>query len=422
MSETIQKARAFVDALLRVSGATATRVCQALDGDARGDAVRTRILDALGDECAPEAIPRWIAVATEEHGDRRAGVTSQKLAPPATEPAEGLASRHAVATAARPRCTPACARARATHALGRRIALGGFVMSIRPSAFQRPQRGAIVVLVALAAACGAQTTTGTGGTSPPSSPPMCGATQCATGQQCCFSTLTCFDPTDATACAVPPPFVPPPGVPPSTPPIRSCAANSHCRADEFCRAQNVRLCAGPGICSPRGEGSPPCGTGPGGPICPVPVCACDGQRYPTVEAASLAGVRVAGSSAVQFGGALSDGGDAPTTCPSATTCPDGQLYCALTGRCYAASCAGCCVAPPAGTAFPCEDNSQCEDHEYCAGTGCGTPGGCTYRMETGTCEGTLEPVCGCDGRSYQNTCSAHMSRARVASMGACPGR
>jgi hypothetical protein len=102
-------------------------------------------------------------------------------------------------------------------------------------------------------------------------------------------------------------------------------------------------------------------------------------------------------------------------------CPTGWACCGLTGRCYEKSCQSCCGAPPPGTAAPCQTNAQCASpYSFCAGAGCGTPGGCVPQRSPNECGGELVEVCGCDGVTYINTCRANAAGVRVHHPGRCP--
>lgn len=131
-----------------------------------------------------------------------------------------------------------------------------------------------------------------------------------------------------------------------------------------------------------------------------------------------------------------DGG-ATGACTSNADCGRGQSCCvggtgAFANRCYASACLACCmVRPPAdgGTttdagarvdAGPtaCRSNGDCGATQYCAGTGCGTAGTCQARPMR--CSAIFMPVCGCDGVTYANACSANGNGVREATGGACP--
>lgn len=59
--------------------------------------------------------------------------------------------------------------------------------------------------------------------------------------------------------------------------------------------------------------------------------------------------------------------------------------------------------------FACEEDDKCpqEVPEYCARVDCST---------------NYEPVCGCDGRTYTNSCIADCSGITSYSLGECSGR
>ena len=71
----------------------------------------------------------------------------------------------------------------------------------------------------------------------------------------------------------------------------------------------------------------------------------------------------------------------------------------------------------AGSGGGCRSNGECPTASFCAVTTCGAAGACTPRPTS--CGSVYNPVCGCDGRTYGNTCEAALAGLSVASSGAC---
>ena len=146
-----------------------------------------------------------------------------------------------------------------------------------------------------------------------------------------------------------------------------CAEDSDCGTDEFC-ARDAFSCAGPGTC----EAVPL--------LCMEvydPVCGCDGVTYSNscYAAAARTGVAHDGECGIE--------NDCPAN-GSADVCPD-LFYCAASsGQCEGSVLGTCEIMPQA----------------------------CPY---------IWNPVCGCDGSSYANACTANAAGVNVDHAGECVG-
>lgn len=276
---------------------------------------------------------------------------------------------------------------------------------------------------------------------PPPGPVVCGGVECADEELCCTLDLRCFDPGDASACALPPGATEP----------DACASNADCAPDELCERSDIFAeddaitvaCGGAiGHCVPVREAEACGGFGRG-------VCGCDGRTYPNPCSASRAGVRVSwnrpcGDPLGEETFACDEG---HPTCPDGwhcdfaagtcvdehpfvacgtdAQCPEGLTCCEVVGACTPSDCPDCCYVPPPGTSFPCRTDADCDvlpsdmGELFCGGgESCDAPAGCVGRELS--CGGELAPVCGCDGVSYANSCWASRDGIRIAHDGECP--
>jgi Kazal-type serine protease inhibitor domain len=233
----------------------------------------------------------------------------------------------------------------------------------------------------------------------------CGLLRCESGQFCCHVSGRCLSRDQSATCSNRLSDASLPG----------CLSNFDCASSEFC---DGRTCLGVGFCTSRI-----------GAICsgaPSFECGCDGVTYRNACERLAAGARLAVGAACGVPDASSDaaGADAsitPIGCSSSVQCPTGSTCCATSGLCQPEGCVDCCLAPLPDGGTPCVRNDQClSGRRYCAGQGCGTIGVCVSRPPGADCDGTLDPVCGCDGRTYSNRCWASSGGARIAHAGSCP--
>jgi hypothetical protein len=245
-------------------------------------------------------------------------------------------------------------------------------------------------------------------------PVMCAGVQCDAGSDCCFTSGKCFDPaTDSAAC-------------PTPTGDGACASNRDCGTTQACITQftgGTNLCGGYGKCQPI-DNCPSCEP-VGTPQCEQ--CGCDGHTYESIQAACVAGIRVAVEG--PCGMPVQSGGQTIVGCGDSTQCTMGQQCCFLTGHCYDPTQPWRCEQQPDGTVLDCASNAECAggtggnggaDH-FCAASGCDTPGRCTPIASPSSCGGQLQPVCGCDGTTYTNECWARSAGTSVAASGACDG-
>jgi hypothetical protein len=75
-----------------------------------------------------------------------------------------------------------------------------------------------------------------------------------------------------------------------------------------------------------------------------------------------------------------------------------------------------------GCQATCSEASDCGDGEYCSipSGACLTPKSIGFcKPRPAACSGVRKPVCGCDGKTYDNACEASKQGAALAGDGAC---
>ncbi len=194
----------------------------------------------------------------------------------------------------------------------------------------------------------------------------------------------------------------------------TCADDAWCDYDGPCRAPDAQ-----GICRPRPDG------------CDdvlLPVCGCDDQTYPNRCEAERAGVDVQREGECEVAGCTPDECGPQPGLPN-YRCEDGSVG-GPTGRCLRGEDDQCgweirdCPDAPEPVACGARLGDTCAPDHFCDFDRLG----CDFADATGTCRprpdgcgGAFQPVCGCDGQTYDSPCLAHVARTDVAAEGPCDG-
>ena len=210
-----------------------------------------------------------------------------------------------------------------------------------------------------------------------------------------------------------------------------CDTSADCPEDQYC-ARLLSECQVEGTCSPRPT------------TCPDvwdPVCTCSGLTYASACHAAADGESVE-----------SEGECPPTDCETNAECGSTQFCEKAAGDCggigdcvsYPPWCmpiggpvCGCdgvsydyeCLANLAGQSVDfegecpppsCQSNAECDERDYCAKSvgDCDGTGVCEQRPAG--CILPENPVCGCDGNTYDDSCVAAMAGVSVEHAGQCP--
>lgn len=223
--------------------------------------------------------------------------------------------------------------------------------------------------------------------------------------------------------------------------VGSCSLGGDaCPRGEFCDFPEEALCGrgGNGECI-----APPT-------ACPRvfdPVCGCDGVTYSNDCLAAAEGVSVASTGECSEGCTLRGGCGAGEYCsfpelsacgvegsgecmPTPLACPDiFAPVCGCDGNTYGNGCQAAAAGVSVAAVGACVSADECTAREPTCGAGefCDfPPSALCGRAEAGTCETrpevcprVVDPVCGCDGSTYENDCFAARAGVSVAFEGSC---
>ena len=161
-----------------------------------------------------------------------------------------------------------------------------------------------------------------------------------------------------------------------------------------------------------------------------PVCGCDGSTYGNACEAAAAGISVASQGECPPAGECTTDEDCPIPpCACLDENEDGQCEneCPVpvcrNGQCSVGAPDALQVGDSCGGFVP-PGAPECDAGLFCQhqpGALCGAadaPGECVI-VPSG-CRDVLEPVCGCDGQTYGNSCEAARAQVGILDVGECP--
>ncbi|NOZ01825.1 MAG: hypothetical protein GXP54_08045 [Deltaproteobacteria bacterium] len=208
----------------------------------------------------------------------------------------------------------------------------------------------------------------------------------------------------------------------------TCGADADCEGGEYCKKIG---CTGKGSCAEIPT------------MCTKvynPVCGCDGNDYDNECLAAMAGVNISHEGVCVTLGCKSNTNCGAseyckkTSCDGIGACSEKPTLC-LISKDPVCGCDGKnykneCFAAQAGVNVDykgecsnqsCLSNDECQNTEYCYKDGClgglGEVGECTLKPVV--CPLILDPVCGCNGKNYDNDCQAASAGVNVDHKGKC---